>query len=138
MESTAALQKALDLILEYTQKGKILVSTSSSFNSNIFKTDENEMDLIGLFNLSEIKKQYARIVIVLDESDSQKHDILVDFVRTLQKSYLVNGGIIFLLVISQNYILPRYIRTGADNLTKKVSTKTSDGKWLFQLFAFYN
>ncbi len=135
MESITELKKALDLISEYTNKGAVLYSGS---NFDIFKTADNQIDQIKLFSLDTIKKQYSRIILVLSKEDASKPDNLVDFVRALQKSYLANGGIIFLLILSNDYVLPRYIRTGADNLTKKVTTKTPEGKWPFQLFAFYN
>lgn len=146
------LKRLIDL-LHINQKTKILLINLQNLPKTDFLLEENitkftlqsttnntiqqqVSELIKLFTKSDIKFNLVFFFVPKDERiyfDANQ----VNLIRKIQMSLLENGGILVLIVENQekNFVLDKYIRPGADTLTKKILGKENRN---FLIYAFYN
>lgn len=132
------LTETKNIIKNYTEKGNILFLNCAALNPSDYNTDQNYILESESLDLSTIIGKYTAVVLVNDNSVILEELEEINLIKEIQSRLLISSGKFFYLILKDNYVMPRYIRTGADNLTKQVTEKLPNGKWPFQFYVFYN
>lgn len=118
---------------------------------NDFKNDPRcqlwSDDTVDFINIAiETRTQFDVIILNLRQELEKKYNLKethTELIKKLQNRILAPGGFIFLVTDIEDFVLDRYIRPGADKLTKKTLPELSDFEAALpqrphQSFVFYN
>lgn len=104
-------------------------------------------DTIDFINIAiETRTQFDVIILNLRQELDQKYSLKethADLIKKLQNRILAHSGFIFLVTDIEGFVLDRYIRPGADKLTKKTLPDLTEFEQALpqrphQSFVFYN
>lgn len=105
--------------------------------SKITIWDENYEDFLDICRGSHTK--FDLIILDFSEANVDKEtlDKHAEIIKRLQERFLNNSGIVLFVTDYKDFVMDKYIRPGADKLTKQTLGKEFEEKKSHQSFAFY-